>query len=145
MEKEAKEVKKAVKQTLTKGEVLDFNEAWKGSKVKSLSPELTKSYFYLKVKISEHVKATQKQLEDGQKTLLEELGYTEGMTIPKEKLGEAQKKVNDLTSKILEETVEVDTKIMPESDLFDNLLNISENDAMTTESKSIVMKYLLKD
>lgn len=143
MEK-AKEAKKAV-QTLTKGEILEFNNAWKDSKVGQLSNTSTRDYFYLKVKMTENVKAISEQLEGARKVFLEENGFKEGDQIPKEKIYDVQSKFNDLERKILEEKVEIETHILPADELFDKLLNIDNNESISTENKATIMKYLLKE
>lgn len=131
--------------SLSKGEILEFNTAWKDSKVKPLSAESTRNYFYLKVKMSEHVKAITEQLESARKVFLSENGFKESDQIPKDKIVDIQMKFNDLERKLLEERIDIDTHIMPEEELFERLINAESNESISTENKAVLMKYLLKD
>jgi hypothetical protein len=135
----------AKKATIKKADAYALNTAWKGTKVKGLSNEACKDYFHLKIKLTEVCDKLAKDTQDGSKLILAELGYKEGDKIPPEKLAEAQNKVNGALEKLYEEEVELNTHILSPDDLFNSLLNIDENKDLSTEDKSILVKYLMKD
>src|SRR4029078_623258 len=133
------------KKKISRNDLVRLNNAWKDVKVKGLTADLTKEYLYLKVKLTDLATQTQKSAEEAHKTLLTEFGIKEGESIPKEKEFDIVKKVNDVLSKIGEEEVELNTHILPMESLSNCILSISENDNLTTENKSIVMKFLASD
>jgi len=130
--------------TATKGELSEFNRIWKDAKVKGLGQEATRDYLYLKIKISEIIKDLEQTVSEGSKTVLCELGYKEGDSIPKDKVQEINSKVFDVISKLYDEEVQIDTHILSADDLYNCLLNIEENNSINTEGKAILMKCLAK-
>lgn len=141
------EVKKEVKkQALTKRELLEFNNVWGITKVKSnLSPELIKEYLYLKIKMSEHAKAITEQIEEAKKVVLAEIGYKVGDKLSEAEDYEAGMKINAALEKVYSEEVGINTHIMPFDEFVKCLLNIEENNSINTEGKAILMKNLLKE
>lgn len=133
------------KQTITKSEILIFNEVWISAKVKGLSNEATKDYLYLKIKVADFAKKISEEITNAKKTIISELGYKEGENIPQERFVEVNRKINDPINILLNEEIEINTHVLSSEDLFNCILNIDENKDLTTESKSLLLKYLVKE
>lgn len=147
--KETKAVKKSPEKgkdvkKMTKNYLFWFNEFWAGWKVTGLSSAGIRDYFHLKEKIAKQIQSVQEELTNVRKETVKGMGYGEGAEIPEDKQAEIDKIVDDIAEKIGNEEVDIDTHILSEDDLFNGMLNISENASYTTQDKYIMMSILKK-
>lgn len=129
----------------TKGQIVEFDRAWRETKVKGLSNESTYAYLYLKSKISEQIKLIEEQQKEAIKISLSHFGYKENEQIPNDKVNEVNSRVMPVIEKILSEKVEIDTDILNREELFGCVISLDENKDISIENKAILMKYLLKE
>lgn len=131
--------------SLTKGQVVEFDRAWRETKVKGLSNESTYSYLYLKSKISEHIKLIEEQQKEAIKIALSHFGYKDNEQVPTDKVSEVNARIIPVLEKILSETIDMDTKILNREELFGCVISLDENKDISIENKATLMKYLLKE
>lgn len=131
---------------MKKQELINFNNSFSKVKVSGLSRETSMKYFKLKIAVSEEIN----KISEHEKIVKEE---TKPCDVEDE---------NKLTNKqfidwrsafdnVLEEYYgediekEIETKILSEDELYNHILSSELNQDMTTEEKSILVKYLLKN
>ncbi len=130
--------------TLSKVAILEFNNVFAQTKVKGLPQQPYINFLTLKVKLSSLVEQVDKDKTAAIKTVLKELGYNEGDTIPTEKQAEVNAKLTGVIENLFSEEVELDTKVLSADEFYSSILNIDENNVLSTEQKAVLMKHLVK-
>ena len=126
-------------------ELIEFNNAFSKVKVSGLGKEASLKYFKLKITVSEEIN----KIKEYEKVAKEE-------TKPDDVEDEHKLTTQQFTTwrnafdGILEEYYNEDlekspdTKILSEDELLNNIISNELNQDMTTEEKSVLVKYLLK-
>lgn len=130
--------------TLSKATILEFNNVFGQVKVKGLAQQPYIDFLVLKVKLSGLVEQIDSARTDAIRTVLKELGYSDGEAIPTEKQTEVNAKLTGVISSLFSEEIELDTKVLSTDEFYSSILSIDENNALATEHKAVLMKYLVK-
>ena len=129
---------------LSKAVVLELNNVFAQAKVKGLAQQQYIDVLTLKVKLSALVEQLDKDRTEAIRTVLKELGYSEGEAIPADKQNEVNAKLSGVIANLFAEELELDTKVLSADEFYSSILSIDENSQLSTEHKAVLMKYLVK-
>lgn len=131
---------------MTKQEISELNEVWGKAKTncQKLGKESTNNYLYAKIKITATAKKIHEELQEAQKLIASELGFKEDESIPQDKVQSIRVRLEGAIKPILDEEVDIETKVLTADELFDCILSIDENKDINTDGKALLMNYLVK-
>ena len=127
---------------MTKANVLELNAVLAPVRFK-LEQAPCIALLTLKSKLSGLVEAIDRERTGIIKTVLKELGYSEGETIPSDRQSEVSAKLTGVITNLLSEEVVLETSVLSVDELYTGILANEENASLTAEQKAVLMRYLV--
>ena len=116
----------------------------KRTKVGRMSNEGLRGYLKLSLELTKYNNEFEQKRRDFATEAVEQKGYDIQNITP-----EQDREVFNIIAPILDEylgtEVPVETKVLSWNDLFDGVLNLTDNDSLTTEEKTTLTSYLCKE
>lgn len=116
----------------------------KRTKVGRMSNEGLRGYLKLSLELTKYNNEFEQKRRDLATEAVEQKGYDIQNITP-----EQDREVFNIIAPILDEylgtEVPVETKVLSWNDLFDGVLNLPDNDSLTTEEKTTLTSYLCKE
>ena len=116
----------------------------KKTKVGRMSNESLRGYLKLSLELTKYNNEFEQKRRDLATEAVEQKGYDIQNITP-----EQDREVFNIIAPILDEylgtEVPVETKVLSWDDLFDGVLNLPENDSLTTDEKTALTTYLCKE
>jgi hypothetical protein len=116
----------------------------KRTKVGRMSNEGLRGYLKLSLELTKYNNEFEQKRRDLATEAVEQKGYDIQNITP-----EQDREVFNIIAPILDEylgtEVPVETKVLSWNDLFDGVLNLADNDSLTTEEKTTLTSYLCKE
>ena len=116
----------------------------KRTKVGRMSNEGLRGYLKLSLELTKYNNEFEQKRRDLATEAFEQKGYDLQNITP-----EQDREVFNIIAPILDEylgtEVPVETKVLSWNDLFDGVLNLTDNDSLTTEEKTTLTSYLCKE
>jgi hypothetical protein len=116
----------------------------KRTKVGRMSNEGLRGYLKLSLELTKYNNEFEQKRRDLATEAVEQKGYDIQNITP-----EQDREVFNIIAPILDEylgtEVPVETKVLSWNDLFDGVLNLTDNDSLTTEEKTTLTSYLCKE